>query len=211
MRAIFEAIYADDAWSGRGSGEGSQFIHTRGYARFLQDFLARRGVRSVVDLGCGDWQFSRHLDWSGIDYRGYDLVRSVVERNQREFSRPNVSFHLFDGDFASLPAADLLIAKDVLQHWSHRSVQDFLPHLSRFGACLLTNCVNPSGPTANDDIPDGAFRYLDLRLPPFGLAASEVYRFSNHRPLWARPFAKPRWTKAVLLFEPKAASGSPKG
>ncbi len=201
MRAAFEAIYAANAWSGGGSGEGSRLLHNRGYVAFLQDFLARRRIRSVVDLGCGDWQFSQAVDWAGIDYHGYDLVKPVVEANQRAFGRAGVSFHLFDGDFASLPAADLLIAKDVLQHWSQSTIEAFLPHLPRFGASLITNCINPAGPTVNQDISDGAFRPLDLRLPPFGLAATEVYRFANHRPLWTRPFVRPTWIKLVLLAE----------
>ena len=201
MRDIFERIYEDDAWRGGGSGEGSQLVHNRGYVAFLQKFLAERKIRSVVDLGCGDWQFSRTIDWRGIDYRGYDLVRTVIEHNRRKFGGAHISFHLFDGDFAHLPAADLLIAKDVLQHWSNRAIAELLPHLSRFRFCLITNCVNAGGPTENRDIADGEFRPLDLRLPPFAVKAAEVYGFSNARPFWARFFGRPRWTKKVLLLE----------
>jgi SAM-dependent methyltransferase len=208
MREAFEEIHARDAWAGGGSGEGSRLAHNRGYVAFLQAFLARRRIASVVDLGCGDWQFSRTLDWRGIEYKGFDLVAPLIERNRRLFARPGLSFDLFDGDFAGLPAAGLLIAKDVLQHWSLGSIAAFLPHLSRFGCSLITNCVDPAGATANGDIPDGAFRPLDLRLPPFSLAAVEVYRFSNHRPWW-RPFQRPAWTKSVLLIDGSgAASGT---
>jgi SAM-dependent methyltransferase len=201
MRTVFEKIYDDHAWSGGGSGEGSQLRHNRGYVAFLQDFLARHRITSVVDLGCGDWQFSQALDWTGIAYRGFDLVGSVIERNRKAFGAANVSFDVFDGDFASLPAADLLIAKDVLQHWSQPTIESLLPHLGRFRNSLITNCVNPAGPTTNETIPDGGFRPLDLSLPPFALAGRVVYRYSNHRPWWARPFQRPRWTKQVLWLD----------
>src|SRR5689334_13257574 len=133
----------------------------------LQNFLRDRQIRSVVDLGCGDWQFSQYIDWSGIQYTGVDLVPSVVEQNQARFAKSNVRFQLYDGDFSRLPRADLLIAKDVLQHWSNKTVHEFLPTLQRYPYSLITNCINPRGPTRNIDIPDGGYRYLDLRLPPF--------------------------------------------
>ena len=117
MQQRFEQIYATSEW-GSGSGEGSAPIHTRGYARFLRRFLRTRRIRSVVDLGCGDWQFSRLIDWTGIEYRGYDIVPDVVERNDRMFSAPNVRFQHFSKNWSELPDSDLLIVKDVVQHWS---------------------------------------------------------------------------------------------
>jgi SAM-dependent methyltransferase len=200
MRERFEQIYETNEW-GFGSGEGSLPVHTRGYARFLQRFLRRRKIQRVVDLGCGDWQFSRYLDWEGIQYDGYDLVHSLIQANQKNYSRPNVQFHVSSGLPDELPPADLLIAKDVLQHWSHETIRTFLPHLPRYRFSLITNCVNPQGGTENQDIRDGEFRCLDLRRPPFNLAAREVFSFTNYRPFWRRPFEKPRWRKKVLLLD----------
>lgn len=199
MREKFEQIYARDEW-GNGSGEGSAPLHTGEYVRFLQDFLARHRVRRVVDLGCGDWQFSRLIDWTGVEYDGFDLVQSVIERNRREFAAPNRRFHLFSGHFPDLPAADLLLVKDVLQHWSNDAVTAFLPTLRRYPLALVTNCVNPRGRTRNADIASGGFRCLDLREPPFGLPAEEVLEFHRARTAWSWLPLVRRWRKSVLLF-----------
>jgi SAM-dependent methyltransferase len=198
MRERFEQIYATGEW-GNGSGEGSAAIHTGGYVRTLQNFIRDNRIRSVVDLGCGDWQFSRHIDWSGVHYRGYDLVESIVDRDRDEFSAPNIEFHVFSGSFLDLPPADLLLVKDVLQHWSNKAVTSFLPVLRSYPYSLITNCVNPRGPTENIDINDGDFRYLDIRLPPFSIEAEEVYSFTNFRSAWRRLLEQPRWRKKVLL------------
>lgn len=197
----FEEIYATSEWVGGGSGEGSRPIHTRGYVRFLGRFLKHRQVRRVLDFGCGDWQFSRLIDWGGVHYVGVDLVRPVIERNREVYGSDQFEFRVFDGDFDRLPRADLILVKDVLQHWSHRSIRRFLPALVRYPLALITNCVNPAGPTPNEDIEDGSFRCLDLRLAPFHLPARELYSFSNHRPWIRRWFEPPRWTKKVLLLE----------
>jgi hypothetical protein len=141
------------------------------------------------------------MNWDGIRYDGYDLVPSLIQANQKNFSRPNIRFHLFSGQSDELPPADLLIAKDVLQHWSGETIRTFLPHLSKYRFRLGTNCVNPRGETENQDIRDGEFRCLDLRCPPFDLEAREVFSFTNYRPVWRRPFEKPRWRKIVLSLK----------
>ena len=202
MKEHFERIYREDLWGG-GSGEGSWPLHNRGYAAFLRQFLNQHGIRSVVDLGCGDWQFSRLIDWSGVEYRGFDIVPMVIEANQRHYAKDGISFALLR-DPADLPPADLLIAKDVLQHWSGPSIETFLPRLGQYRHCLLTNCVDVAGTTVYREVPDGSFRPLDLRQPPFSLAAREVFRFRDHVAWWRRPFTKPRWVKSVLWLDQPA-------
>ncbi len=198
MRGIFEDIYRRDLW-GNGSGEGSRPVNTEGYRAFLQGFLRANQVRTVVDFGCGDWQFSRLVDWDGIDYRGYDVAPFVVDANRANFTRDNISFHLIDDDIEALPAADLLIAKDVLQHWPHEAVHRFRAILDRYRFSLITNCVNPRGATENVDIGPGSYHPLDLTRAPFFWPLKEVYAFAEPIAVWRRPFVAPRWRKKVFL------------
>lgn len=200
MREVFEDIYDHNKW-GHGSGAGSLPRHTRGYVGMLQDFIRDHDVGTVVDLGCGDWQFSRFIDWDGVRYHGLDLVRSVIDRNKERYAGRNIEFRLFSGDFDDLPEGDLLLAKDVLQHWSNESVRTFLPVLKRYRYSLITNCVDPRGETENIDIEDGGYRYLDIRLPPFNVDATEYFSFTNHRPFPLRYLKPVRWLKRVLLVQ----------
>jgi SAM-dependent methyltransferase len=196
----FEQIYDKNEW-GHGSGEGSLLQHTRGYMAFLQGFLAKRGVKTVVEMGCGDWQFSKFIDWAGADYAGYDVVPSVVKSNQDAYAKAGVTFQLYSGNPGELPSADLLIVKDVLQHLNDRAVIALLSQLPRFKFALLTNCIQPRGTTINRDIEDGDFRYIDLRLPPFNLNATEVFGFTHEKILVQRLLGRVRWRKHVLLVE----------
>jgi SAM-dependent methyltransferase len=198
MREQFERIYESDEWGG--SGGGSMVEHTRGYVEFLRRFLKEKQIKTVVDFGCGDWQFSQYIDWTEVDYCGYDIVRSVVATNRRLFTKPNVTFHDFEGGLATLPPADLLLAKDVLQHWSNASIQAFFPHLKRYRYALITNCINANGPTENIDDVDGGSRPIDLQQPPFNLEGELVYRFTNYKPFWRiGPLRQRSWLKHVLL------------
>ena len=187
---VFNDIYRRNLWK-VGSGTGSMPQYARSYMGYLQNFLRTNRIASVLDLGCGDWQFSRHLDWTGITYTGID-VSSVVLESTRSFARPGVSFLEMDAARDTLPAAELLLAKDVLQHWPNEDVQRFLPQLSRFRLALITNGFPPTSQgRLNADIRAGDFRPIDLSRPPFGLKGSFVHWYQSDEPkfvfLWTNP------------------------
>ena len=202
----FVEIYANNEWE-TGSGEGSLGVQTKGYRKFLQNFLEQKKIASVVDMGCGDWQFSQYISWEGISYLGYDVVPEITSSNIEKYSKHNISFTLYSGNPDELPKSDLLIAKDVLQHLPNRTVLDFLPYLSKYKYALLTNCTNPKNRSlVNDNIQIGDFRYIDLRLPPFRLDATQVYSFTKKEKsiasrLKAIVRGYPSWKKLVLLVD----------
>lgn len=177
---VFAAIYARGEWGG-GPGPGSTLEYTRSYRAFLEQFVVEHAIRSVLDLGCGDWSFTHAIDWKGARYVGVDIVRSVIERNRAR--HPGVEFVC--GDSRSLDdfrGFDLLVVKDVLQHWSNLAIASFLAHpaLATFRHVLFVNCGN--GDQGNTDIVDGGWRPLDLLAPPFSLRdAREVHAFKTKR------------------------------
>jgi hypothetical protein len=64
-----------------------------------------------------------------------------------------------------LPAADLLISKDVLQHLSNGLVQKFIRNNLRNKWAILTNDRG----SANQDVEPGGYRAIDLAAPPFAV------------------------------------------
>jgi SAM-dependent methyltransferase len=198
LDAVFTTVYETGEWGKPWySGDGSTVANTQGYVAFLQQFLKDHQINSVADVGCGDWQFSRHMDWSGISYRGYDVTPGIVERN-RQFESPTIQFAHLDLTEKRVPAADLLICKDVLQHLSNDKIQQFLTQLGQFRYCLITNDIQSSGPSVpNRDIRSGGYRPIVLTLPPYNLHAKEVFRFTAGATV-----------KQVLLVEnPAVAAG----
>lgn len=190
---VFGRIYDTDHWQG-GSGPGSTSDATEYYRMIVRRLLASRQIRSVVDIGCGDWQVGSLIDWTGVNYTGIDVVSSVIERNQQMFGSERVKFAHLDVRTATLPCADLLIVKDVLQHWPTSDVLRFVhSELSRFRFALLTNDIasRDYGGPVNEDIEIGAWRTLDLEASPFTLTA---------RARWTYEVGGGRWTKRVLLL-----------
>lgn len=202
--AVFDEIYRTDAW-GHGSGVGSLPLATGPYRAFLQAFLRDNHVRSVVDLGCGDMQTSARLDWTGVDYLGVDASPDMVRRNKLRFRARGLHFATFTS-YDALPPADVLLAKDVLQHLPNADVHAVLG-LRRYRFLLLTNCV--AGEGANEDIAPGGFRPLRLADPPFSGRGLTVLRYAAPvlGCLWPRPDlarlarhlgGRPAWVKEVF-------------
>jgi len=182
-RDIFNEIYGRNLW-GAGSGTGSLVETTVAYRQFLHNFIRTNQIRSVVDIGCGDWQFSKLIDWSGISYTGID-VSDVVLANTQTFARDGVNFLHADARTDPLPKADLLIMKDVMQHWSNDDILTFLPRLSHFQQALITNGFHPSlTALINNDIPAGSFRPVDLRSSPFGVPGNYIQWLQFDEPKW---------------------------
>ena len=120
------------------SGIGSVDWYLKHYIDFMKSFFDKYKIRSVVDIGCGDFLMGPRL-YSGktINYTGYDIVHSNIIDNNKKLSIQyknlpiyktkrdpikNMSFEFIESDFTkeedreTLKPADLCIIKDVLQH-----------------------------------------------------------------------------------------------
>lgn len=167
MENIFTGMHERNLKSSR--PEGSLLQNTQPYVDFLQAFIKENAIRSVVEVGCGDWSISRYIPWGDIQYHGYDVVKNVVEQNKKKYGRANVQFTHADALSSDLPSADLLICKDVLQHLSNEEIIHFLAKTDKFKHCLITNDINRVDKTVehNTPIQTGKYRPLDLSHKPF--------------------------------------------
>jgi len=190
--ATFGDIYESAAWGG-GSGEGSRAAATDVYRTIVERLARAADVRSVVDAGCGDWEFSQLIDWGDVSYLGLDVVPELVARNREAFARPGVEFQCADFHAERPPPADLLLCKDVLQHWPVAWIQRFLRVTrGRYRYLLLTNDIASTRPShpRNSDIELGDWRPVDLEAPVFGLRAA-----------WRLDYdVGGEWTKRTLLI-----------
>lgn len=180
--SVFTNIYEHGGWGfnteGKGfSGAGSTVLNTTYYVAFLQQFIRDNQIKTIVDAGCGDWTFSKEIQWGDIQYLGVDVVKSVIEENIRKYGTDNIHFEHLDILRYELPAADLLICKDVLMHLSNRDIIHFLKATKKFKHCVFTN--NTGQEYENWDIQRGEWRPLDLTKAPFCLNGVKLFIYST--------------------------------
>lgn len=179
LRPIFHAIYQQQAW-GHGSGPGSSPANTIEYRAFVERFIDANSIRSVTDLGCGDWQFSNLIDWSQVDYLGFDVVPEIIAQNRSRFALPNLRFQQLTS-IDDLPGGDLLLSKEVLQHLPNETIGEYIPIIrQRYRLALLTNSIGLVAKEANIDIVAGGYRPLRLQDPPFNAPGAVVFTYFPH-------------------------------
>ena len=172
LQAIFEFIYDRAVWGG-GSGGGSSLKNNALYIAYVQELIVRHDVRSIIDVGCGDWSFSRHIDFGGRDYIGLDIVPSVVLANSKAYGTGHIRFEHADVcSGGPLPTCDLIICKDVLQHLRNEEVRKVIGNCRGARLILVTNDYD----SANLENHAGGTRPLDVSRPPFSLPARPVCR-----------------------------------
>nr|AEX62595.1 glycosyl transferase sugar-binding domain protein [Moumouvirus Monve] len=163
---IFENIYNTSTW-GNGSGPGSNPSYNREYIEVLKKLFDDLDIKSITDIGCGDWQFSRYIDFGNINYLGIDVVPHLIEINTKLFGKENIKFKHMDiiNNSNQVENTDLIILKDVVQHWSTKTIIKVLDVLkTKTKYILLTNCCNQKDPL--DDIKLGEFRPLSHKMYP---------------------------------------------
>lgn len=177
METIFTNIYEKSIWGNNNntdylgsSGSGSDVQYNKHYIQFLKHLITNNEIKSVVDLGCGDFRIGKLLyDDLNVVYTGYDAYKNVIEYNKKQHSLPKYTFaHL---DFytykENIQNGDLCILKDVIQHWSLNEIYSFLDYLTeskKFKYILLINCCNQR---VNDtNCTTGDFRHLSCNYLP---------------------------------------------
>lgn len=161
----FARIYDSNAWGGeRGeysSGSGSEDAVTQSYVSLVQRFVQQHDIRSMVDLGCGDFRVGRQLLAPGLSYVGVDIVGALVDHNQRQFASLGARFEQRNLLHDALPPAQLGLLRQVLQHLSNSQIQGVLDNCRGYRYLLVTEHLPVGqGAVPNLDKPHGP----DIRL-----------------------------------------------
>ena len=121
-RNAFDEIYNKDVWGLKTDeyaspkpGIESEHARNKRFSTLIQDLIQLNDVKTVVEFGCGWWKYMIDVDFTDVEYDGYDIVESVIAQNVEKHAAPNVRFHTVR-DGTRMPKADLLVSKDVLQH-----------------------------------------------------------------------------------------------
>lgn len=192
---VFAGVYRSNLWGGNPgefySGDGSLPLFAEPYCAYLREFIVSLGCQrvTVVDLGCGDFRVGAQLVSSvadrghvRIEYVGVDVVEALIERNRRRHAAPNVTFACADIVADELPAGDVCLVRQVLQHLSNAEIQRILPKLARYPHVFVTEHFPSPGAALvpNRDKPHGSEIRVEhdsavcLDQPPFGLERVEL-------------------------------------
>lgn len=138
---VFTAIYEKNLWGGKSgtlcSGRGSSGAAAAAYVKTVNEFIKENDVKSVLDLGCGDFAIGKQIICDS--YTGVDVVRAVVDQNNSKFGTETRRFIQMDITTADdLPSADLCLVRQVLQHLTNEQIKSVLNRLGKFRWVVIT-------------------------------------------------------------------------
>src|SRR5258707_818675 len=117
-KELFTKIYTENLWGEHNqdgndivfySGPGSSKTAARPYTECVRNFIAENGIRSVVDLGCGDFRVGHLIANPLISYIGIDIVEPLIEENLVRFGNERIDFRCLDAITSELPDGDLCL------------------------------------------------------------------------------------------------------
>jgi hypothetical protein len=150
------------------SGPGSTITQTQFLRPELEVLLGEFGVRSLIDAPCGDFNWMRVVDLSGIDYLGVDVVPALIARNRELYGAFGYRFECADVRKDPLPPADLVLIRDLFFHFPTEDIRSTIRNVRASGIrMLLTTTFTWRSVVANGPIPNGGWRRINLQLPPF--------------------------------------------
>jgi hypothetical protein len=157
------------------SGIGSKIENTKELLNQIPQILKEYNISSVFDIGCGDFNWMRKIDLSGINYTGGEIVAEVVCANKKYESK-NITFKSFDITSDEIPTFDLIIVRGVLSFYNTKTVKSIINKIisSNSKYILLTNFTDSNKTKVNflnspynfpqpiKNINDGLVKHLSL-------------------------------------------------
>jgi len=133
----------------------------------LPQLWSRLGIRSLLDIPCGDFEWMRHIVPGLERYIGADLVPALVEQNRARYGTM--------GEFVQrdllkdvLPEVDAVFCRDCLVHLSNREILVALRNIARTKATYLLTTTFPELPENRDTVTP-YWRALNLEVAPYNL------------------------------------------
>lgn len=188
---FFTEIYENCAWGDNNeetykgtSGGGSSIEYNAKYIPFLQNLIINKNIKTIIDLGCGDFRCGKLIydDINDITYHGYDAYDKVIDHNKVNI-QPKYNFYHLDifNQKELLLNGDLCILKDILQHWKLNEIYTFMDYIietKKYKYILLINCCNQK---EDNPLNEERSTPLSVKFLPLKKYNPKILFYYNHK------------------------------
>jgi SAM-dependent methyltransferase len=134
LSEAFDRVYEQRMWQQGSalSGVGSEGPWAERYVTLVREYLAEHKPTCVLDAGCGDFSVGRLLCDLPPRYVAADVSAYITSLNRERYSHlTQVEFLQLDLTSDDLPAADVVLVRQVLQHLTNQQIEAALSNLER--------------------------------------------------------------------------------
>lgn len=167
-QSVFERFFRENEARAQESlsGPGSTLAQTSELRQRLPLLLQHIGAKSLLDAGCGDFNWMQHVNLGVDRYIGVDIIPNLIMNNRRRFGKSTRIFEVRDIMCEHLPRSDVILCRDCLVHFSITDIQRTLRNFQRCGALYILTTSFPRV-RRNTDNETGDWRPINLEQAPF--------------------------------------------
>ena len=144
------------------SGPGSTIKNTSEVRKLIQTFLINNNIKSILDLGCGDWNWFSLLDLRETSYLGWDADTDMIVSHLFNYGGDNIEFDVKDIVLEPYPQSDLIICRDVLFHMPIQMALSVLNKIKKSCKYLISTSFREVD--INTGIGDKNWGYYNINL-----------------------------------------------
>jgi len=152
-------------------GGGSSEKSTRHIIKFISDMIAKYDLKSISDVGCGDFSWFNRVELGGVEYTGYDINEIMLKQVRKNY--PAFSFLKCDASDYEFPKTDLIICRDCLFHLhidiANRALSNFIASGSLYLMAPTFTWTNSNSIAESDTKGGYSARRYNMGIGPFNL------------------------------------------
>lgn len=173
---IFSGIYENYGFGSleSRSGPGSTLSETEYIREEIKSLIQDKGIKSIVDIPCGDFNWIKEIVFNFESYIGGDIVKECVDANNKKYANSVIKFIHFDLLENEIPEGDLLLVRDVIGHFPIEDGLKIVNNIlnSKCKYLLSTTWYNKNTKEYykshyNENISYGRFYAVNLMSQPF--------------------------------------------
>ena len=167
------------------SGLGSDMGSNSPLIISLKKFIETHKIKNILDLGCGDFNWMRHVVVNNKNikkYLGYDIVKDIVIKNNNKFSNKIISFKNKDIlEIETINKYDLVIVRDLFIHIKNHEILKILNNI-KMSKSKYAMFGNYQTVEFNNDLTNyGHHREVNLERDPFHLRKPIIFFDDNEK------------------------------
>ena len=154
------------------SGLGSDVRITEKLVLDLSDFIKDNQIKSLLDVACGDFIWMKNLvnENKGLRYCGLEIVKDIVENNNKKYSNSRIKFDCVDVINSKFPNNyDLILVRDFFIHIKNDDIKNLLKKI-KSSNCKYYAINNFPKIILNKEVKNyGHHRLVNIEVEPFNL------------------------------------------
>ena len=160
------------------------------YAPEIWDWMITFGIKSIIDLGCGEGYATKYFIDNGVEAIG--IEGSIIAINNSPVKN-NIILHDYTlGPFIPNKKYDAIWCCEFVEHVEEKYISNFLETFKQTKYIIMTHALPGQG----------GFHHVNEQMSDYWISRieKENFTYDHNISLYLRKLTEAKWMKTVLFF-----------